>query len=101
MTLRPKQRCGISLRPRAGREGVFFACHSQAELGTHHSEVFMNQPTDEQIRKRAHQLWELAGQPEGREHEFWYEAERELKTSDSRESTGAINSEEKSDTFLE
>jgi hypothetical protein len=44
---------------------------------------------------------ELAGQPEGREHEFWYQAERELKTGDSQESRGVINSEEKSDTFLE
>jgi hypothetical protein len=38
----------------------------------------MNQPTDEQIRKRAHQLWELAGQPEGREHEFWYKQSASL-----------------------
>ena len=61
----------------------------------------MNQPTDEQIRERAHQLWELAGQPEGREQDFWYQAERELKTGDIRPSPGAINPEEKSDTFLE
>jgi hypothetical protein len=39
----------------------------------------MPHPTEEQIRTRAHQLWELAGQPEGREDEFWREAERELK----------------------
>jgi hypothetical protein len=61
----------------------------------------MNQPTDDQIRERAHQLWELAGRPEGREQEFWYQAEREFKTGDSRPSTGATNPEEKSDTFLE
>ena len=30
------------------------------------------------IRDRAYQLWDKAGQPEGREHEFWYDAEREL-----------------------
>jgi len=36
-------------------------------------------------------VWELAGQPEGREQEFWYQAERELKTGDSRPSTGATN----------
>lgn len=28
-------------------------------------------PTDEQIRTRAHQLWELAGSPAGRDDEFW------------------------------
>lgn len=61
----------------------------------------MNQPTDDQIRERAHQLWELAGQPEGREQEFWYLAEHDLKTRDNRPSTGVINPEEKSDTFLE
>ena len=39
----------------------------------------MPNPTEEQIRLRAHHLREVAGQPEGREHEFWHEAERELK----------------------
>lgn len=55
----------------------------------------MSNPTDEQIRTRAHQLWELAGRPEGRQDEFWREAERELKDS------AAINPDEKSSTFLE
>jgi hypothetical protein len=38
--------------------------------------------TDEQIRKRAHQLWEQAGKPEGREDEFWQLAEQELQNED-------------------
>jgi hypothetical protein len=33
---------------------------------------------DAKIRDRAYQLWDQAGQPEGREQEFWYDAEREL-----------------------
>ncbi len=33
---------------------------------------------DDKIRDRAYQLWDKAGQPEGREQEFWFEAEREL-----------------------
>jgi Protein of unknown function (DUF2934) len=33
----------------------------------------------EMIRKRAHQLWEAAGKPEGQEERFWHEAERQLK----------------------
>jgi hypothetical protein len=41
--------------------------------GTRHRSALC-QPT-----KRAHQLWEEAGKPEGREHEFWYQAERELQ----------------------
>jgi hypothetical protein len=34
------------------------------------------------IRIRAHELWEQAGKPEGKDEEFWQQAERELKTAD-------------------
>ena len=33
---------------------------------------------ESKIRDRAYQLWDKAGQPEDREQEFWYQAEREL-----------------------
>ncbi|TMJ82101.1 MAG: DUF2934 domain-containing protein, partial [Alphaproteobacteria bacterium] len=33
-------------------------------------------------RSRAHQLWEQAGKPEGREDEFWRLAEQELLNED-------------------
>jgi hypothetical protein len=59
----------------------------------------MASPSDEQlehIRLRAHQLWEAAGQPEGREQEFWFEAEREITKRDATN-----NPEEKSSTFTE
>jgi Protein of unknown function (DUF2934) len=36
------------------------------------------------IRNRAHELWENAGKPEGREEEFWQQAERELKEKEIR-----------------
>ncbi|MGJ4946359.1 DUF2934 domain-containing protein [Bradyrhizobium sp. HKCCYLS1011] len=39
----------------------------------------MDQPTDEKLSERAHQLWEQAGRPEGRQDEFWYQAEQELR----------------------
>jgi Protein of unknown function (DUF2934) len=42
----------------------------------------MTYPTHEQIRIRAHQLWEQAGKPEGREDEFWRLAEQELQNED-------------------
>jgi hypothetical protein len=42
----------------------------------------MPAPTDEQIRNRAHKLWEQAGKPEGREDEFWHLAEQELLNED-------------------
>lgn len=38
----------------------------------------MPHPTDEQIRARAHQLWEEAGCPDGQAEDFWHRAEREL-----------------------
>ena len=42
----------------------------------------MNKPTDEQIRIRAHKLWEQAGKPEGRDEEFWQQAEQQLQAGD-------------------
>jgi Protein of unknown function (DUF2934) len=47
----------------------------------------MPDPTDDQIRTRAHQLWEQAGKPEGREDEFWHQAEKELQEEKLREIT--------------
>jgi Protein of unknown function (DUF2934) len=54
----------------------------------------MADPAEDQIRIRAHQLWEAAGSPEGREDEFWHEAERELKDGTTD------NPDENSSTFL-
>jgi hypothetical protein len=42
---------------------------------------------DDKIRDRAYQLWDQAGQPEGREEEFWYLAERELSADDEVDSS--------------
>ncbi len=35
--------------------------------------------TEDEIRRRAFELWEQRGRPEGYESEFWLHAERELK----------------------
>ena len=51
--------------------------------------------TEEAIRARAHQLWEQAGRPEGRDPEFWLQAELDLKKDET------ANPDEKSKTFLE
>jgi hypothetical protein len=53
----------------------------------------MEKPTKEQIIHRAYELWEQAGKPDGRDREFYHQAEREL--------AGAANSDEKSETFGE
>ena len=42
--------------------------------GTH-----MTHPSQKDIERRAYQLWEDAGQPKGRDQEFYLEAERQLK----------------------
>ncbi len=34
---------------------------------------------EETVRRRAYELWEQAGQPEGRSEEFWFEAIAELE----------------------
>ncbi|SOD89728.1 DUF2934 domain-containing protein [Caenispirillum bisanense] len=38
---------------------------------------------EEAIRRRAYELWEAHGCPEGREQEFWYLAEREVMANDA------------------
>ena len=44
--------------------------------------------SEEQIRNYAHQLWEKAGCPEGRDQEFWHAAEVELNAeSESPDAT--------------
>jgi Protein of unknown function (DUF2934) len=39
----------------------------------------MASPTEEQIRTRAHELWEQNHRPDGRDDEFWHEAKRQLE----------------------
>jgi hypothetical protein len=53
----------------------------------------MTAPTKEQILHRAYELWERAEKPEGRDEEFYHQAEKELNEG--------ITGEEKSETFLE
>jgi hypothetical protein len=38
----------------------------------------MDRQGEDQIRARAHELWEQAGKPKRREEEFWLRAERDL-----------------------
>ncbi len=42
----------------------------------------MAEPTKEQILQRAYQLWEQAGQPQGRDDEFYHLAEQNLRNAD-------------------
>jgi len=36
----------------------------------------MESPTEKQILNRAYEIWERNGRPEGREDEFWHQAEQ-------------------------
>jgi hypothetical protein len=48
---------------------------------------------DYKVRRRAHELWESEGKPEGREMDFWLQAEREIgeagKATDQQQSGAA------------
>jgi hypothetical protein len=39
----------------------------------------MESPGEDEIRRRAHELWERSGRPVGLDDEFWYRAERDLR----------------------
>jgi hypothetical protein len=41
-------------------------------------------PNEEQIRKRARELWEEKGCPAGRDEEFWFCAEREFREAEAQ-----------------
>jgi hypothetical protein len=42
----------------------------------------MEMPTAEQINKRAYEIWEKNNKPEGRDEEFYHQAEPELRNED-------------------
>jgi Protein of unknown function (DUF2934) len=44
----------------------------------------MDKPTEDQIRQRAHELWEQSHRPDGRDEKFWNQAERELQEAEDR-----------------
>lgn len=40
----------------------------------------MERPTEDQIRQRAQEIWERHHGPDGRDDEFWHQAEKELRS---------------------
>jgi hypothetical protein len=42
---------------------------------------------EERVRQRAQQLWKQAGTPEGRDDEFWHQAEAELDAEAQQQPT--------------
>jgi hypothetical protein len=47
-----------------------------------HESKKMENPTEKDVIHRAYQLWEEAGKPEGRDEEFYHQAEQELRNED-------------------
>jgi hypothetical protein len=43
--------------------------------------VELPEPTQIEIVRRAYQLWQQAGQPKGRDQEFYLQAEKDLRES--------------------
>ena len=48
----------------------------------------MESPAEDEIRKLAHELWVRSDRPVGRDDEFWYRAERELRQAAIEHETG-------------
>jgi hypothetical protein len=38
----------------------------------------MDHPLEQRIRRRAHEIWNTVGQPEGKPDQYWLAAEREV-----------------------
>jgi Protein of unknown function (DUF2934) len=53
----------------------------------------MEDPTKKQIIHRAYVLWEQAGKPEGRDQEFYHQAEKELQAQPAGEGAKEIPKE--------
>jgi Protein of unknown function (DUF2934) len=45
----------------------------------------MGKPSRMQVVRRAYELWEQAGKPDGRDQEFYHQAERELEQETEKE----------------
>jgi hypothetical protein len=45
----------------------------------------MAQPTEMDIVRRAYELWEQAGKPDGKDQEFYHQAEQEFREAAERE----------------
>jgi hypothetical protein len=44
----------------------------------------MQKHNEDEIRQRAHEIWERNHRPDGRDGEFWHQAERELEQERNR-----------------
>lgn len=50
----------------------------------------MDSDLEARIRSRAYELWEAHGKPEGRDQDFWLQAESEIKGKDMGAPGGTV-----------
>lgn len=53
-------------------------------------EITVEESQKMKITRRAYELWQQAGQPRGRDEEFYLQAERELSDAPANEATETI-----------
>jgi hypothetical protein len=52
----------------------------------------MSGDMEERIRRRAHEIWEQAGRPEGHDEEHWAQAHREITATDTAGQQAGVES---------
>jgi len=81
-----KRRLGLAghaFSPKRGLRGSGLKFPSNGVLHISSSrKPAMENSTEKQIVRRAYELWEQAGKPEGRDQEFYHMAEQELRDAD-------------------
>jgi Protein of unknown function (DUF2934) len=53
-----------------------------------HDQVYMRRPPEIEIIRKAYELWEQSGKPEGRDQEFYLQALQELQTLPDNNAAG-------------
>src|SRR5437870_1852649 len=67
--------------PRSRQQAPLRRGGAVLQAGETSKQYIMAKPSEAEIRMRAHELWEQAGKPEGREDQFWHLAEQEPRLS--------------------
>jgi hypothetical protein len=53
-----------------------------------HDQVYMRRPPEIEIIRKAYELWEQSGKPEGRDQQFYLQALQELQTLPDNNASG-------------
>jgi hypothetical protein len=84
--------CPAAAHRRDGR-AAFYSLKPEGG-GAAFKDRLMAKPAQIDIVRRAYQLWQQAGEPAGRDQEFYLQAERELQEAEERGDPAKRNSED-------